>query len=1561
MSAFLLILVQCLLSSTSSERIGYGTTNIALLKPAYQSGVGYGGGPEHAVDGGTSGTFTDGSCTHTTSPAEDDPWWYVDLEEAFEIDRVVIFNRQDCCSNRINPFNLHIGDNSDVTANPKVGGDWSFSSGQAQLIIPVNGTRGRYVGISAPGSSRVLTLCEVQVFVVQITNLALRQPAYQSSVSWNGPPGLAVDGGRGGAYHDGSCTHTDTEDSPWWYVDLGGTQEVDYITIFNRLDCCSDRINYFNVHIGDNRDVAANPKVGGDWTFAQGEAEKTIQVNGAKGRYVGIILPGSNRVLALCEVEVYGMWRCPDVLPTPENDDHKCPDVDSTLTPWNPGHDPTAQVVVGGGQNFLLQSSATFYSLEIKDGGRVVFADLGSTSDAEIVLRARDVTVGEGGEFHIGSETCPYQGKATVSLYGRSDDNVNSTKQFLVTSGGTLEIHGQRKVAWTQLTQTVPQGGLPKGPYSFDSEIDGRERGINVLVIDEISAAVVDSANFDTWLTEDHSRSLATFLDQIPTGRIVALAVRDEAFRNLEDSAKEKLRELGSVEVDSLKRREPWALVAVKGDPSAAVEQRIPYTDTQTTGTATVTVTFNRLFGAFDVIVSSEWLGGSARCTFAVGRHGDGYVINLKDDVSSWQPGEHIVLASTDYNMEQAEEFQLLPCPECSGHQVKISNEIEYMHFGEISDEADLRGEVGLLTRNVKFQGEVEDSCYGDNQCQFFDFDTYGGHLKILKDFKNVHLSGIEFTRMGQQILGRYPVHFHMTGDVDEVGCYSRPTYVRELSIHHCFSRCVTIHGTHGLLVQDTVGYETLGHCYFLEDGAEQRNVLDHNLGLSTRYGTLLPTDRDANMCRNILDGVYGDYKPSVGLDCSMLSTFWISHPNNDLTNNAAAGTKGTGIWYLFHREPTGLSAGSLPPYQSSYSPMGRFYNNRAHSNQQGLMVEAGVKTTPATASRPSEFLSKTSARYKPHRHSDLLQPRVPAMLVGYTAFKNRGLGAWVRGGDIWFDKSAFVDNEVGLVMASEGRFPNDEGSSQQIWNSIFIGESENVGTKTGSKAWGMGGVKPVERTWPGSTATRMRGLEIYDGPIFADSCTFKRYAKVPEADRWSSAIGFKVKNGWQNTPKSNITRSKFENVQSRMFLGAAGLSGFGQHNKDGDKTNILHDLDGSLTGYPDSYIVGPDNYLVRNPGCVEKPDWNGYVCRGDYAQLYIIANHERNKMSMYRDEYPDTPVTLETPSTTTYYMPVVTLDKSYTVHWDGQAPEQLTIYPINFDSGDWVRVGFCYPPGTTFQVTYQLERRVPSAIMHEEDVSSVSSLTEIDGGDGKLFYFEESTGLLFLKVRANYDREGHNYCSHMGCERIIISATMTSDAVSDCTAAAYPKYSLTPTETVPMPSFQSMVNDCTGCGAPEPIVFDEGKTFVEVTVVSARSHEMQQGLGSFIQIDGVQFDNHHHSNLVVSVDALSGSVTHEMAFHSGAELAMATFIRHFIPQNSIVLVAAADASGLNVQECLSALKEIGALDLTNMDVGGMFAMVGFKGTFWPSWIQQFNLPSDQGPAQIYTKIPLMG
>jgi hypothetical protein len=64
-------------------------------------------------------------------------------------------------------------------------------------------------------------------------------------------------------------------------------------------------------------------------------------------------------------------------------------------------------------------------------------------------------------------------------------------------------------------------------------------------------------------------------------------------------------------------------------------------------------------------------------------------------------------------------------------------------------------------------------------------------------------------------------------------------------------------------------------------------------------------------------------------------------------------------------------------------------------------------------------------------------------------------------------------------------------------------------------------------RTFP------IRGFQIYDGPIHLTKSTFKKY--VPTPDRYSSAIGFLMKNSWQTTPRNNVSLVKF-GPQVSMF-----------------------------------------------------------------------------------------------------------------------------------------------------------------------------------------------------------------------------------------------------------------------------------------------------------------------------------------------------------------------------------------------------------------------------------------
>ncbi|KAI8491011.1 hypothetical protein Bbelb_314300 [Branchiostoma belcheri] len=138
--------------------------NVALGKRASQTSTSSGGVANHAVDGNTDGRWDVGSCTHTIEVTSNPTWW-VDLGHPYQIDRLVIFNRQDCCKERLNPFNIHIGDSDQVSTNPKCGGDHQINVNHQFISVRCQPMRGRYVGVRLPGQSRVLTLCEVQVFV----------------------------------------------------------------------------------------------------------------------------------------------------------------------------------------------------------------------------------------------------------------------------------------------------------------------------------------------------------------------------------------------------------------------------------------------------------------------------------------------------------------------------------------------------------------------------------------------------------------------------------------------------------------------------------------------------------------------------------------------------------------------------------------------------------------------------------------------------------------------------------------------------------------------------------------------------------------------------------------------------------------------------------------------------------------------------------------------------------------------------------------------------------------------------------------------------------------------------------------------------------------------------------------------------------------------------------------------------------------------------------------------------------------------------------------------------
>ena len=95
---------------------------------------------------------------------------------------------------------------------------------------------GRWVRIELPGTAKILSLAEVEVFRGD-ENVARRGKATQSSTDYEGPPELAIDGNTNGDFFAAkSTTHTRQEDNPWWEVELSDEGPFDRIVIWNRMD-----------------------------------------------------------------------------------------------------------------------------------------------------------------------------------------------------------------------------------------------------------------------------------------------------------------------------------------------------------------------------------------------------------------------------------------------------------------------------------------------------------------------------------------------------------------------------------------------------------------------------------------------------------------------------------------------------------------------------------------------------------------------------------------------------------------------------------------------------------------------------------------------------------------------------------------------------------------------------------------------------------------------------------------------------------------------------------------------------------------------------------------------------------------------------------------------------------------------------------------------------------------------------------------------------------------------------------------------------------------------------
>lgn len=450
-----------------------------------------------------------------------------------------------------------------------------------------------------------------------------------------------------------------------------------------------------------------------------------------------------------------------------------------------------------------------------------------------------------------------------------------------------------------------------------------------------------------------------------------------------------------------------------------------------------------------------------------------GRVIRLAE-ATGWEVGDRIVIASTDFAMEETETATIAAVSP-DGRRLTLAAPLAHRHHGEVETHGtdartwtlDLRAEVGLLSRGIVISGDAESAA-----------DGFGGHVMVAPG-GSLALSGVELVHMGQVGADRrHAIHWQDVGDATGQG-------LEGVSIHASHNRAVSIAGTDNLEIEGVIAHDVIGHAFILVDGSETGNRFEGNLGLLTQA---------AEPDRAVL--------PS---EVAMVSTFWLSNPANDLLGNIAGGADHAGFWFaLPPTAPRGLT-----PWDD---PLGRFEGNAAHSNPFANLAFDGHCV---------DGIGFVESEYRPAE---------APVILDFTSTRSGDRGIWIRATAMdFFDVKAadnaratfFSYNQVlydSLIVGRSGN-PGTPSTPEEIaqgrslpapyhgsyfrGHSIYDGPSGVVDTH-------FAGFGPLDAALQTNGAAQKSPEHVVSGLTFADVAPGAMVDFSPESwegHMWSSGI----------------------------------------------------------------------------------------------------------------------------------------------------------------------------------------------------------------------------------------------------------------------------------------------------------------------------------------------------------------------------------------------------------------------------------------------------------------------
>jgi hypothetical protein len=376
--------------------------------------------------------------------------------------------------------------------------------------------------------------------------------------------------------------------------------------------------------------------------------------------------------------------------------------------------------------------------------------------------------------------------------------------------------------------------------------------------------------------------------------------------------------------------------------------------------------------------------------------------VTLSEPVTGWRVGDKVIVTGTK---DPAERDRVRYTEEraiqaIEGTQLTLDKPLEFAHTGI----GEYRAEVANLSRNVVVES-AETLTPDPSPTKPGERGSVRGHTMYHRNSAG-SISYAEFRHLGKEgVLGKYAIHFHLCGNT------MRGSSVIGASIWDSGNRWVTIHGTNYLVVRDCVGYQSVGHGFFLEDGTEVYNVLDRNLAVQAKRGKRLP-------------------KQILPFDGNEGAGFWWANSLNSFTRNVSCENGRYGYRFEATRSssfnlmlPIMQPDGTKKPTDIRTLPFVRFEDNEAHGDGlYGINIGEGVDRVGPDERHP--FILRRTKIWELHY---AFRPQSPCVLVEDMKMHNIAYGVYHPN----YDRHVYKDMLIEKADAEPFNRGHDDDSVQ--------------------------------------------------------------------------------------------------------------------------------------------------------------------------------------------------------------------------------------------------------------------------------------------------------------------------------------------------------------------------------------------------------------------------------------------------------------------------------------------------------------------------------------------------